>query len=118
MFYGEANRLCKFFEISALGIRLAAEGGYQGKEGYMLIERRSDQIPSAHRAVFCGVHFKNIHQRLTPKWFLARHSYIACVEQPNSVSTADETKELVLTLLAIRVTNFLLIDNYLRCYSR
>jgi PX domain len=86
MFRGEANRLCKFFEISALGVRLAADGGYQGKEGYMMVERRSDQSPSAHRAAFCGVHFKNIHKRLTPKWFLTRHSYIACVDEPDSVS--------------------------------
>ncbi|KAI8576832.1 hypothetical protein K450DRAFT_255206 [Umbelopsis ramanniana AG] len=84
MFRGEANRLCKFFEISALGVQLAADGGYQGKEGYMMVERRSDQIPSAHRAAFCGVHFKNIHKRLTPKWFLTRHSYIACVDEPDS----------------------------------
>lgn len=86
MFRGEANRLCKFFEISALGIRLAAEGGYKGKEGYMIIERRSDQIPSAYRAAFCGVHIKNLHQGFTPKWFLVRHSFIACVDQLNSVS--------------------------------
>jgi hypothetical protein len=88
MFRGEANRLCKFFEISALGIRLAADGGYQGKEGYMMVERRSDQMPSAHRSAFCGVHFKNIHKRLTPKWFLTRHSYIACVDEPHSVSSS------------------------------
>lgn len=88
MFRGEANRLCKFFEISALSVRLAADGGYQGKEGYMMVERRSDSIPSAHRAAFCGVHFKNIHKRLTPKWFLTRHSYIACVDEPDSVSSS------------------------------
>ncbi|KAG2173548.1 hypothetical protein INT44_007139 [Umbelopsis vinacea] len=89
MFRGEANRLCKFFEISALGVRLAADGGYQGKEGYMMVERRSDQTPSAHRAAFCGVHFKNIHKRLTPKWFLTRHSYIACVDEPDSTMIYD-----------------------------
>ncbi|KAM3579992.1 Phospholipase D1 [Umbelopsis sp. WA50703] len=89
MLRGEANRLCKFFEISALGIQLSAEGGYHGKEGYMLIERRSDQNPSAHRAAVCGIHVQNIRKRLTPKWFLARHSFIACVEEPNSTIIYD-----------------------------
>ncbi|KAJ2958557.1 hypothetical protein NQZ79_g5872 [Umbelopsis isabellina] len=89
MLRGEANRLCKFFEISALGVQLADEGGYHGKEGYMLIERRSDQNPSAHRAAVCGIHIKNIRKRLTPKWFMARHSFIACVEEPNSTIIYD-----------------------------
>ncbi|KAF2663391.1 phospholipase D [Microthyrium microscopicum] len=78
-----SNRLCKFLELSALGIRLAPEGGYHGKEGFMLIKSTK------------GVDFrKKLSPRLfvdrhSPKWFLIRHSYIACVDSPDALKIYD-----------------------------
>jgi hypothetical protein len=37
MFLPQANRLCKFLEISALGLKLSTLGGYQGKQGYLRV---------------------------------------------------------------------------------
>lgn len=36
MFRPEANRLCRFFEISALSVQLATRGGIQGKLPFTL----------------------------------------------------------------------------------
>ncbi|KAL8868197.1 MAG: hypothetical protein Q9174_005146, partial [Haloplaca sp. 1 TL-2023] len=38
IFRPDSNRLCKFLELSALGVRLAAEGSYHGKEGLLVIQ--------------------------------------------------------------------------------
>ncbi len=42
MFRADSNRLCRFLELSALGVRLAAEGSYHGKgvlPSYPVLER-------------------------------------------------------------------------------
>lgn len=72
IFRAGSNRLCKFLEISALGVNLAAEGGYHGKEG-ILIEKKG----------------KNIGKTTTSRWFLVRQSYIVCVESPEETVLAD-----------------------------
>ncbi|ODQ54876.1 phospholipase D, partial [Saitoella complicata NRRL Y-17804] len=83
MFRPEANRLLKFLEISALGIRLAAEGTYHGKEGYLVI-RGGKGSNGASR--FNPV---EIRKRHSPKWFLVRHSYIVCVDHPAEMNIYD-----------------------------
>ena len=83
LFQPESNRLCRFLELSALGMRLAAEGSYHGKEGYLAI--RSGK----------GVDFRkvltpaNITNRHSPKWFLVRHSYVVCVDSPEEMHIYD-----------------------------
>ena len=83
MFRPESNRLCRFLEISAMGIRLAAEASYHGKEGVLMIASGK------------GVDFRrawtpsNIKNRHGSKWFLVRHSYILCVESPESMEIYD-----------------------------
>lgn len=83
LFRPESNRLCKFLEISALGMRLAAEGSYHGKEGYLVIQSAK------------GLDFRkaltpaNIRGRHTPKWFLVRHSYVVCVDSPEEMHIYD-----------------------------
>lgn len=67
MFRGGSNRLCRFLEISALGVNLAAEGGYHGKEGRL--------------------HIKNGPRQ--SKWFLVRESYVVCVESPEETVLLD-----------------------------
>ncbi len=83
IFRADSNRLCKFLELSALGVRLAAEGSYHGKEGYLVIQTSR------------GVDFrrmltpKAIFARHSPKWFLVRHSYIVCVDSPENMHIYD-----------------------------
>ncbi|KYK58352.1 Phospholipase D [Drechmeria coniospora] len=83
MFRADSNRLCRFLELSALGVRLAAEGSYHGKEGYLHIQSSK------------GLDFRRV---LTPakviarhsrKWFLVRQSYVVCVESPENMNIYD-----------------------------
>ena len=83
MFRADSNRLCRFLELSALGVRLAAEGSYHGKEGYLHIQSSK------------GLDFRRV---LTPakviarhssKWFLVRQSYLVCVESPENMNIYD-----------------------------
>ncbi|KAF2683081.1 phospholipase D [Lentithecium fluviatile CBS 122367] len=83
IFRPDSNRLCKFLELSALGVRLAAEGGYHGKEGLMMIksskgvDNRKKWPPMT------------MMQRHWPKWFLVRHSYVVCVDSPEEMNVYD-----------------------------
>ncbi|KAI0134102.1 hypothetical protein BJ170DRAFT_184678 [Xylariales sp. AK1849] len=83
MFRADANRLCRFFELSALGVRLAAEGSYHGKECYLHIQSSK------------GIDFRRV---LTPskviarhsrKWFLVRQNYIVVVDSPSTMNIYD-----------------------------
>jgi phospholipase D1/2 len=80
MFRADSSRLCKFLELSALGVRLAAEGGYHGKEGYMII--KSSKGVDYRRQLTFNL-FKARH---SPKWFLVRQSYVVCVDSPEEMN--------------------------------
>ena len=83
IFRPESNRLCKFLELSALGVRLAAEASYHGKEGFLMIQSAK------------GVDFRRawtpnlVKSRNVPKWFLVRHSYVVCVNSPEGMEIYD-----------------------------
>ena len=83
LFRADSNRLCKFLEVSALGLRLAAEGGYHGKEGFLVI--RSGKGLDFRKALTPA----NFKGRYTPKWFLVRHSYVVCVDSPEEMHIYD-----------------------------
>jgi phospholipase D1/2 len=83
MFRVDSNRLCKFLELSALGVRLAAEGGYHGKEGHLMI-KSSNGVDARKR--WTPMPMLNRHW---PKWFLVRHSYIVCVDSPDEMNVYD-----------------------------
>ncbi|CAA9962636.1 Phospholipase D1 [Pyrenophora teres f. maculata] len=83
IFRPDSNRLCKFLELSALGVRLAAEGGYHGKEGYMMI-KSSKGVDN--RKGWTKIALMNRHW---PKWFLVRHSYVVCVDSPEEMNVYD-----------------------------
>lgn len=83
MFKPDSNRLCKFLELSALGVRLAAEGSYHGKEGYLMIQSSKGLD---FRRAFTPQMIKNRH---SPKWFLVRHSYVVCVDSPEEMNIYD-----------------------------
>lgn len=83
MFRADSNRLCRFLELSALGVRLGAENTFHGKECYLHIQSSK------------GIDFRRV---LTPKkviarhgrkWFLVRESYIVCVESPENMIIYD-----------------------------
>ncbi|KAK3719337.1 Phospholipase D1 [Vermiconidia calcicola] len=84
IFRPDSTRLCKFLELSALAIRLSAEGGFQGKQGLLTIaSRRNRELrrkPIGPQA---------IAERHRPRWFLVRHSYIVCVDGPESLNPYD-----------------------------
>jgi phospholipase D1/2 len=80
MFRADSSRLCKFLELSALGVRLAAEGGYHGKEGFMVI--KSSKGVDYRRQLTINL-FKARH---SPKWFLVRQSYVVCVDSPEEMN--------------------------------
>ncbi|KAJ5114615.1 hypothetical protein NUU61_000374 [Penicillium alfredii] len=83
IFRADSNRLCKFLELSALGVRLAAEGSYHGKEGFLIIQ--SSKGLDFRRALTPSL----IKKRHSPKWFLVRHSYVVCVDSPEEMSIYD-----------------------------
>ncbi|KAL3424582.1 Phospholipase D1-like protein 2 [Phlyctema vagabunda] len=83
IFRADSNRLCRFLELSALGVRLAAEGSYHGKEGNLVIQ--SSKSINVRKLLAP----QNVFQRHTPKWFLVRHSYIVCVESPENMHIYD-----------------------------
>lgn len=83
IFRPDSNRLCKFLELSALGVRLAAEGSYHGKEGYLIIQ--SAKGLDFRRALNPSL----IKKRHSPKWFLVRHSYVVCVDSPEEMHIYD-----------------------------
>jgi phospholipase D1/2 len=83
LFRADSNRLCKFLEISALGMRLAAEGSYHGKEGLLTIQ--SAKGLDFRKALTVS----NLTNRHTPKWFLVRHSYVVCVDSPEEMHIYD-----------------------------
>ncbi|EEH39580.2 phospholipase D1 [Paracoccidioides lutzii Pb01] len=83
IFRPDSNRLCKFLELSALGVRLAAEGSYHGKEGFLVIQ--SSKGLDFRRALNPSM----IKSRHSPKWFLVRHSYVVCVDSPEGMNIYD-----------------------------
>lgn len=83
LFRADSNRLCKFLEVSTLGMRLAAEGGHHGKEGFLII--RSGKGLDFRKALTPA----NLKGRHTPKWFLVRHSYVVCVDSPEEMHIYD-----------------------------
>lgn len=90
IFRPDSTRLCKFLEVSAMAIRLSAESGYQGKQGLLQIAsrrhlemRRKLQQLGRSSAVS---EFKERHKR---RWFLVRHSYVVCVDGPESLIPYD-----------------------------
>jgi phospholipase D1/2 len=82
LFRPESNRLCRFLEISALGMRLAAEGSEHGKEGLLLIR-------SAKGLDFRALNAVEFKKRHSPKWFLVRHSYVVCVDSAEQMHIYD-----------------------------
>ncbi|KAF8610545.1 phospholipase D [Ceratobasidium sp. AG-I] len=91
MFRADANRLFRFFEISALSIALAQRGGIQGKllrssqrkAGYLRVLSSNMSRKAAHTGLLA---WKRNHE---PKWWLVRESYLVAVEDPGELQIFD-----------------------------
>lgn len=83
MFRPESNRMCRFLELSALGVRLAVEDGYHGKEAFFSIKKMTglDKRTGVRPSIF--------RKQPPKKWFLVRHSYIVCVDSPEEMNIYD-----------------------------
>ncbi|KAG9009262.1 Phospholipase D1 [Tulasnella sp. JGI-2019a] len=84
MFRPEANRLCRWFEISALSVQLATRGGIQGKAGLLRVMSSN----SARK----GVHTVNLtgwFQKHAAKWWIVRESYLVAVADPSELTVDD-----------------------------
>ena len=86
MFRPEANRLCKFFELSAVSVSLAARGGVQGKQGYLRILSPSSRRSEQSGGLLTPLRWIKSHD---PKWFIVRESFIVVVEEPDSLQIYD-----------------------------
>jgi phospholipase D1/2 len=80
MFLPDANRLCKFFELSAMTTYLATAGGVQGKQGYLRI-----MSSGASRKKTQSFDPLGFHRRHEPKWFVVRDSYLVATNNPDEV---------------------------------
>lgn len=85
LFRPEANRLCKFFELSVLGVSLASRGGFSGKQGYLRILSNSGR-KTEHHSVLSPVRWVEAND---PKWFIVRESYIAISPGPETLEVHD-----------------------------
>jgi hypothetical protein len=85
MFRPEANRLAKFFEISALSISLAKSGGIQGKAGILRVLGNQS---SRHR-VGRGLNIFGIGRAAKPRWWVVRESFLVAVNDPSNVSNLE-----------------------------
>lgn len=96
---GYINRLCKFLEISALGLHLAVKysnPNFHGKEGFAVFQSRTDRDPKQSRkflqdGLFCSFPTAGGRRRRKPKWFIVRESYVVCVDDPSEVKKSSET---------------------------
>ncbi|EIW66666.1 hypothetical protein TREMEDRAFT_34686 [Tremella mesenterica DSM 1558] len=85
IFRPESNRLCKFFELSALTVSLAPRGGFQGKAGFLRLPGSN----TSRRANQPGLTPTSwIHNR-SPKWFIVRDSYFVATDGPESLELYD-----------------------------
>ncbi|WFD19332.1 phospholipase D [Malassezia caprae] len=80
-FKPQANRLCRFFELSTLALQMAPMAGTLGKQGYLHIHSKS----SLKRRF----DLMDLREKRRPRWFIVRESFIIIVEQAHSTTIHD-----------------------------
>jgi phospholipase D1/2 len=90
MFRNEANRLCRFFELSSLTLALAPRGGFQGKAGFLRI-LGSNASKRANQPGLMPTSWKHARE---PKWWIVRESYFVATSGPESVSSTMSQRML------------------------
>ncbi|KAG9048406.1 Phospholipase D1 [Tulasnella sp. UAMH 9824] len=84
IFRPEANRLCRWFEISALSVALASRGGIQGKAGLLRVISSNASRKGPHAINFSA--WKRNHSQT---WWLVRESYLVSVPDPAELDADD-----------------------------
>ncbi|KAG8968175.1 Phospholipase D1 [Tulasnella sp. 425] len=84
MFRPEANRLCRWFEISALSVALASRGGIQGKAGLLRVISSNSSRKGPH-----PINFSSWKRNHTSTWWLVRESYLVSVADPAELTIDD-----------------------------
>ena len=64
-------------------MRLANEGSYHGKEGWLVIAATKGSNTTM------GCNLRLYKRRHTPKWFMVRHSYIICADELEGLNIFD-----------------------------
>lgn len=84
IFRPEANRLCRWFEISALSVALASRGGIQGKAGLLRVISSNSSRKGPH-----PINFSAWKRSQTQTWWLVRESYLVSVADPAELTIDD-----------------------------
>lgn len=71
IFKAEANRLCRFLELSHLAIQMSPMSTIIGKQGYLQIRSKSSRAEA---------HNWDIKSRRAPRWFIVRESFLLIVD--------------------------------------
>ncbi|KAF9434583.1 Phospholipase D1 [Entomortierella beljakovae] len=85
MYLPDAERICKFLELSALTLAHVPDGGYQGKEGYLTVdkkERLMDEGPLTNVA-------KKVYRKPVSKYFIVRDSFIIVAASHKNTEILD-----------------------------
>lgn len=79
----ESVYICRFLEISTLGLLLAAQGSHHGKEGWLHIKH----VKGSTGMMMCSpVHFTRLRHA---KWVLVRGSFLVFTSGPDSIEIED-----------------------------
>ncbi|KAF9100005.1 Phospholipase D1 [Mortierella sp. AD031] len=81
----DAERMCKFLELSALTLTNVPDGGYQGKEGYLLVikqKRLMDEGPLTNA-------IKKVYRKPVSKYFIVRDSFIIVAASHKNTEILD-----------------------------
>lgn len=84
----EANKICQFFELSSMSIRLAPEQSYHGKEGPLFIRSFASHL-GWRVSHWRPDDLQKMINRHTNKWFMVRHSYIMCVDNMTTTTLLE-----------------------------
>ena len=85
MFRPESNRLCRFFELSALTVSLAPRGGFQSKAGFLKIKGSN----ASARRNQPGLTPTSWAASRKPRWCIVRDGYIVFTDGPESMELYD-----------------------------
>ncbi|KAF9171276.1 Phospholipase D1 [Mortierella sp. AD011] len=85
MYLPDAERMCKFLELSALTLAHVPDGGYQGKEGYLTVvkqKRLMDEGPLTNAV-------KKVYRKPVSKYFIVRDSFIIVAASHKNTEIQD-----------------------------
>ncbi|KAI1319920.1 Phospholipase D1 [Mortierella claussenii] len=85
MYLPDAERMCKFLELSALTLAHVPDGGYQGKEGYLTVvkqKRLMNEGPLTNAV-------KKVYRKPVSKYFIVRDSFIIVAASHKNTEIQD-----------------------------